>query len=172
MTADLKKQIASLNSELENANAQRGGLQTKLDEATLELKSVRSTLESAQSRVGTTQSELESAKQAADQARAQAEELKKRADEMGEEGMLAAQNEWAELIAAVKSEMEKGSDPRSPEVRALARRWNDLIARFTGGNPEIAASLKNMYENEGAQSASRGMVDPEMMAFITEGCRE
>ena len=96
-------------------------------------------------------------------------ELKKRADEMGEEGMLAAQNEWAELIAAVKSEMEKGSDPRSTEVRELARRWNALIARFTGGNPEIAASLKSMYENEGAQSASRGMVDPEMMAFISEG---
>ena len=95
-------------------------------------------------------------------------ELKRRADEMGEEGMHAAQNEWAELIAAVRSEMEKGSDPRSPEVRALARRWNDLIARFTGGNPEISASLKSMYDNEGPEAASRGMVDREMMAFIGE----
>jgi hypothetical protein len=99
-------------------------------------------------------------------------ELKRRADEMGEEGMRAAQNEWAELIAAVKSEMAKGSDPSSPEVRDLARRWNDLIARFTGGNPEIAASLKTMYETEGSEAASRGMVDPEMMAFIGVGRRE
>jgi hypothetical protein len=43
-----------------------------------------------------------------------------------------------------------------------------LIEAFTGGDPGIRASLQKMYETEGPQKASRGMVDPELMAWIAQ----
>src|SRR5690606_9233040 len=86
--------------------------------------------------------------------------------ELGEEGMAKAQQEWAELIAAVRAEHEAGPDPAHPRVQELARRWQALIEQFTGGDPGIRASLQRMYEQEGAERASRGMVEPELMAYV------
>jgi hypothetical protein len=48
----------------------------------------------------------------------------------------------------------------------LARRWRALIEQFTGGDDGIRESLATIYRQEGARSASRGMVDPELMAYV------
>lgn len=96
----------------------------------------------------------------------QLEQLERRRQELGEEGMAKAQQEWAGLIAAVRAEQEAGTDPGHPRVQELARRWRALIERFTGGDPGIRASLQRMYEEQGPERASRGMVDPELMAYI------
>ena len=53
---------------------------------------------------------------------------------LGEEGMRAAETEWPELIARVRAEMEKGTDPADETVQALARRWRELVEAFTGGS--------------------------------------
>ena len=37
---------------------------------------------------------------------------------------------------------------------------------FTGGDPEIAASLKRMYEEEGPARASRGVADPKDLEYL------
>jgi hypothetical protein len=55
---------------------------------------------------------------------------------------------------------------RDPKVQALAKRWSELIQAFTGGDPEIAASLRRMYADEGVERASRGMVSPELMEYV------
>jgi DNA-binding transcriptional MerR regulator len=96
----------------------------------------------------------------------QREQLAARARELGEDGMRAAEAEWAELIAAAEAERAAGTDPRDPKVQALAKRWGELIQAFTGGDPGITASLKRMYAEEGAERASRGMVSPELMEYI------
>ena len=44
--------------------------------------------------------------------------------------------------------MERGDDPASEPVQALARRWKELVNEFTGGDPGIHASLTQMYQNE------------------------
>ena len=93
-------------------------------------------------------------------------DLEKRRNELGEDGMLKAQQDWADLIAEVGAARERGADPASPEVQDLARRWNALIEAFTGGDPAIRQSLQNMYDQEGPEQASRGMVDPELMTYI------
>ena len=95
----------------------------------------------------------------------QVAELDERRKQLGDEGMQQAQQRWADLIEAVRAQMEAGADPASPEVQELANQWEDLISQFTGGNPEIRESLQEMYETEGSQKASRGMVDPDVMAF-------
>lgn len=97
----------------------------------------------------------------------QQEQLAVRARELGEEGMRAAEREWAELIAAVEAERAAGTDPQDPKVGALAQRWRELIQAFTGGDPEIAASLKRMYAEEGPDRASRGMVSPELLDYVS-----
>jgi TipAS antibiotic-recognition protein len=92
--------------------------------------------------------------------------LEQRPVELGEAAIADAEREWAELIAAAETERAAGSDPAAPAVRELARRWLQLVERFTGGDSEVEASLKRMYEKEGPESASHGLVSPELMAYM------
>lgn len=93
-------------------------------------------------------------------------QLEERADELGPGGMERAQQDWADLIAAVQAERERGTDPTDPRVLELARRWQALLEAFTGGDPGIASSLAQMYDQEGPEQASRGMVDPGLMEYL------
>lgn len=78
----------------------------------------------------------------------QLEELQERAEIVGEKRIEEVQNEWPVLMDEVRAAIERGDDPQSETGRELARRWNALIEEFTGGNPEIRASLDAMYRNE------------------------
>ncbi len=79
----------------------------------------------------------------------QMDAIKKRGEQMGEEAIRQSQVDWAELIAAVRAEKEKGTDPADPKVQAMARRWMDLVNGFTGGDPGIADSLKRLWKEQG-----------------------
>jgi hypothetical protein len=74
--------------------------------------------------------------------------LAQRREMFGEEQMREFQEEWPRLMASVREEMQRGTDPKDPQVQALAKRWMDLIEAFTGGDPGIAESLKNIYRGE------------------------
>ncbi len=78
----------------------------------------------------------------------QLEYLQERAREVGEERIREGEAEWAELMEQVRAEMEAGTDPSSERVRALARRWMELVREFTGGDPGIERSLSNMWQQE------------------------
>ncbi len=78
----------------------------------------------------------------------QLEQLKARKEHVGEERIRQVQEEWPRLQAEVRAEMDKGSDPASAPVQALARRWMALIQEFTGGDPGIEKSLRTMYQQE------------------------
>ena len=96
----------------------------------------------------------------------QLEQLEERRQKLGDEAIAAAEREWADLIAEMKAERERGTDPADERVQQLARRWQGLIEQFTGGDPGIFQSLKTMYESEGPETASRGMIDQELMAYV------
>jgi hypothetical protein len=93
-------------------------------------------------------------------------QLEERRTQLGDDGMKKAEQDWADLIADAMRLKEAGADPADDEVQAIANRWEDLISQFTGGDPGIKQSLQNMYESEGPEKASRGMVDPELMGWI------
>ena len=95
----------------------------------------------------------------------QLKELEERRRKVGEERIRQVEAEWPALIAAVRAEMDKGTDPADPHVRELAHRWQGLIAKFTGGNPEIEQSLRRMYEQEPSVRAQAG-VDPQIMEYV------
>jgi DNA-binding transcriptional MerR regulator len=98
----------------------------------------------------------------------QQERLAERRRALGEDGMAAGERAWAELIEAVRAEQAVGTDPADPRMRELAGRWRELIDQFTGGDEGIRQSLTRMYREEGVQTASRGMVDPELMAYVSQ----
>lgn len=91
--------------------------------------------------------------------------LKKRSEMLGEGKICQAENEWPELIASVRAEMDKGTDPASEPVQLLAKRCMELINEFTGGDPEIAKAVKTMYSQESAIAAQNGL-DPWMCDYI------
>lgn len=95
----------------------------------------------------------------------QLQQLEQRRLALGEEGMRAAEAEWPELIARVRAEMERGTDPASETVQALARRWKELIEAFTGGDPGIAQSLRTMYQQESSVRKQSGL-DPEIFTYV------
>lgn len=100
----------------------------------------------------------------------QLEELKKREEELGPDAIQEAQEAWPILIAAVKEEMEKGTDPASEAVQALAKKWTGLIQAFSGGNAGIESSVAGMYKAEPEMAAQQGM-DPSLFQYIGAAIR-
>lgn len=98
----------------------------------------------------------------------QLKQLEERGRQVGEARIREVEGEWRDLIAQVRAEMEKGTDPASETMQHLAARWQGLINEFTGGDPGIYQSLKTMYQQEGAAQASHGMVDTDVMAFVAK----
>ena len=78
------------------------------------------------------------------------------------------EHEWPTLIAEVKAEMDKGTDPSSDRVKDLARRWKGLVEEFTGGNAGIAQSVARQYREQDPNPAQRhGMpLTREMFEYI------
>ncbi|MBW4618888.1 MAG: MerR family transcriptional regulator [Cyanosarcina radialis HA8281-LM2] len=92
--------------------------------------------------------------------------LKERAQTIGPERIERVQSEWQELIEQARTAMQNGIDPSSEAVQALARRGQALIQEFTGGDPGIERSLNQMYQQEGAEVASRGAIDSSVMEYM------
>ena len=97
----------------------------------------------------------------------QMETLKKRAGDLGPARMQAAQEEWPKLMEAVRAEMEAGTDPKSPRVQELAKRWRELIAEFSGGDQGIERSTAKMYRTEPG-AAERFGVDLRLFDYIAK----
>ena len=95
----------------------------------------------------------------------QLETLAKRRELLGEERMVAAPQEWTKLMQDVREHMRAGTDPQDPRVQALAKQWRALIDEFTGGDPAIEESLRNMYRGETKFAEEQG-VDQSMTDYI------
>jgi MerR family transcriptional regulator, thiopeptide resistance regulator len=95
----------------------------------------------------------------------QRRQLEERKAIVGDERIKQVEHEWPQLIAEVRAEMEKGTDPASETVQALARRWRELLSEFTGGDPGIQRSLNRMYEQEPSARERTG-IDPAIREFI------
>ena len=97
----------------------------------------------------------------------QLEELRQRKGAVGDERIQQVQQEWPELIVQVQAEMKNGTDPASDEVQLLAKRWLGLINEFTGGNPKIAQSLNQMYQQEPTLQQQANF-DPRLMEYVSK----
>jgi MerR family transcriptional regulator, thiopeptide resistance regulator len=96
----------------------------------------------------------------------QRKELEERRQTVGDERIRQVEGEWKELMEQVRAEMEKGTNPASETVQALARRWMGLVREFTGENPGIEKSLGTMYQQETTVHGMDTGPMKEMMAYI------
>jgi MerR family transcriptional regulator, thiopeptide resistance regulator len=87
----------------------------------------------------------------------QLETLAQRGEQLGEARMREVAEEWPRLMADVRAEMQRGTDPADPRVQALAKKWMDLIHEFTGGDAGIHQSLSNMYRGESGLAEQQGL---------------
>jgi len=87
----------------------------------------------------------------------QMDELQQRGREVGPERIREVEAEWPRLIAEVRAEMEKGSDPSEPQVQELARRWMGLVREFSGGSPGVEKSVATMYRQEPGAMQKSGL---------------
>jgi hypothetical protein len=85
----------------------------------------------------------------------QLERIRERREELGEEYLRQKQAEWAEVIALIRGEMERGTDPGEATVQALAQRWLRLVDFTTGGDTEMKQSLKRHWEEQGDNLVAR-----------------
>lgn len=93
--------------------------------------------------------------------------IRAQGEKYGKQKIIGVEEEWPKLMQKMKEQMEKGADPSSPEVQKLAKRWKELVEMFTGGNPAIAAKLKDMYKNnpDAAKLHMPGF-DPAFFAYV------
>ncbi len=82
--------------------------------------------------------------------------LRTRREEVGASGLARGQAEWGVLMEEFRQAMSRGIPPEDPGVGELARRATKLVEQFTGGDPDIAASLRQMYQTEGAERVLEG----------------
>ncbi|HKH48845.1 MAG TPA: MerR family transcriptional regulator [Thermoanaerobaculia bacterium] len=99
----------------------------------------------------------------------QRQQLAERARQLGPEAIRAVEAEWPQLIAKVRAEMEKGTDPASETMQALAKRWMELVQAFTGGDPGITQSLRTLYREEPAVRETTGL-DSEIFGYVQRAC--
>ena len=57
-----------------------------------------------------------------------------------------AQQDWLDLFRDVEEALNE--DPAGEHAQELGRRWKALVGGFTGGNPEVARGLNNMYADK------------------------
>jgi DNA-binding transcriptional MerR regulator len=67
---------------------------------------------------------------------------------LGEERIKELNARWPKLFADIRAEMAAGTDPADPKAQALARQWYGLLNEFTGGDPGLFNSTRNLYANE------------------------
>jgi|GEM_PF-182613 len=85
----------------------------------------------------------------------QLQAIKDGRDNAGPETLNHMQEEWAEVIAFIRAEMDQGVNPAEPKVQALAKRWQDLLNRSTGGDPGIKQAMKQLWEEQGDALAAK-----------------
>jgi DNA-binding transcriptional MerR regulator len=100
----------------------------------------------------------------------QLELLRKRREEMGPAAAEAmaqqGQNDWAQLIAELTEEMNKGTDPADPKMKEYEKRRQALVNAFTGGNPGLEQSLKRLWTEQGDKLSAQFGYDPKLMEYL------
>lgn len=94
-----------------------------------------------------------------------------RREQVGEQAWRAALDEWPQLIAAVRAEMDAGTDPGDARVQRLIARWDQLAELFIGARPDVRTaagrawqSMWNEHPEQLRQSAS--VAPPEMWDYV------
>jgi DNA-binding transcriptional MerR regulator len=97
--------------------------------------------------------------------------IKRRRDEAGDELLRERQEDWAHLIADIRAKMEAGVDVNDAKVQLLAERWLEMVDETTAGDPQMAHSIKRLWDELGDSLAAQhgSQYDPRpVFGYITK----
>lgn len=92
--------------------------------------------------------------------------LEQQKQTVGADRIREAEQLWPKLIAEVRAEMDKGTDPKHETVQDLARQWRGLIEEFTGGRKDIERGVASVNSEPAARQ--RTGLDMEVMSYISK----
>jgi DNA-binding transcriptional MerR regulator len=95
-------------------------------------------------------------------------EIRGRGAELGQDKIHEIEQEWAKLIADMRAEMEKATDPKDARVQAIAKRSRELVKIFSGGNTAIEDTLRDAYR---AGAGAPFGLDAELAAYWRKAAR-
>jgi len=90
--------------------------------------------------------------------------LETRKQAVGDDRIREVEQIWPKLIAAVRDEMHKGTDPSDPVMQEYAKQWRALIDEFTGGRKDIEQGVASVNREPAAQQKTG--LDMEIMGYI------
>ena len=90
----------------------------------------------------------------------------RRREQLGAEHIKEVEAEWPRLIAEMQAAMDQGTDPADERVQQLARRWQELVQEFTGGDPGIGQSLNRLWKEEPTVHGMDTAPIRELMGYV------
>lgn len=97
----------------------------------------------------------------------QLQRLATRREELGPDAIREVEQAWPVLFADVRAAMDEGVDPADPRAQALGARWRELVAAFTGGEPDIEEGLGRLYREQDPATLVRDPgVDADLWAYM------
>ena len=102
----------------------------------------------------------------------QLERLAERRRTLGDEQIQAVEAEWPRLFEALGAELDAGTDPADARVQALADRWDELVAMFTGGDDGIRQSLGNAWDANTEPISEMNGLSPDRMRALFAYCQK
>src|SRR5262245_53093347 len=99
----------------------------------------------------------------------QMESFRKRREQSpaaGQDIARQVQDEWNDLLAQYKTEMEKGTDPADPRLQELEKRRRALVSAFSGGDAAIEQNLKRLWTEQGDKLCAQFGIDPKVMEYL------
>lgn len=88
-------------------------------------------------------------------------DLRRRHAQVGAGGFARWRSDWAALVAQAETQRRDGLDPAAPAAQDLARRWDELMMRITGGDRTVLSSMYAKMDGEGPHAATRGLVSAD-----------
>jgi DNA-binding transcriptional MerR regulator len=98
----------------------------------------------------------------------QRDRLADRRTDLGAPGVEAAKLEFTGLVRQVQQHREAGTPVDDPAVRTLVSQWDELAARFHGGDDGVKAAASRMWdENQAELSERAGWPGEEGAALVS-----
>ncbi|PEM70562.1 MerR family transcriptional regulator [Bacillus pseudomycoides] len=99
----------------------------------------------------------------------QLEKIKIQNEQFSSEEKKEIEDQWFELIAKIRTELEKKTPTNHPEVIELAKRWKELTNKFTDGDPEIIKAAERFHAENPNNALQHGIdIDEKLYKFIKE----
>ena len=78
----------------------------------------------------------------------------------------STQADWQAMLGLAKDAMNEETQLTSIKAHALARYWQQIMKAMIGGDTGLYESLTKLYQQEGAEAASGGMLDAPTFDYI------